>query len=45
MYGDNFMSSNKFNIKKDDKVKIIAGKDRDKIGKVLKVIYKRKISC
>src|SRR4030042_3620160 len=28
-------------IKKDDKVKVIAGKDRGKIGKVLKVIRKK----
>ena len=32
---------NKSSIKKDDKVKIIAGKDKDKIGKVLKVINKK----
>jgi len=31
---------NKCHIKKDDKVKVIAGKDKDKIGKVLKVIRK-----
>lgn len=29
-------------IKKDDKVKVIAGKDKGKIGKVLKVINKKK---
>lgn len=28
------------NIKKEDKVKIIAGKDKDKIGKVIKVVRK-----
>ena len=32
---------NKSSIKKDDKVKIIAGKDKDKIGKVLKVMNKK----
>ena len=32
---------NKSSIKKDDKVKVIAGKDKDKIGKVLKVINKK----
>lgn len=31
------MRSNTVNIKKDDKVKIIAGKDKGKVGKVLKV--------
>ena len=31
------MMKNKSHIKKDDKVKVIAGKDRGKIGKVLKV--------
>jgi large subunit ribosomal protein L24 len=31
------MMADKCNIKKDDKVKIIAGKDKGKIGKVLKV--------
>ncbi len=29
------------NIKKDDKVKVIAGKDKGKVGKVLKVIGKK----
>ncbi len=33
---------NKCVIKKDDKVKVIAGKDNGKIGKVLKVIQKDK---
>ena len=28
-------------IKKDDKVKIVAGKDKGKVGKVLKVIRKK----
>ncbi|MBU1055757.1 MAG: 50S ribosomal protein L24 [Proteobacteria bacterium] len=31
---------NMISIKKDDKVKIIAGKDRGKIGKVVKVVKK-----
>ncbi|MDJ0986861.1 MAG: 50S ribosomal protein L24 [Desulfobacterales bacterium] len=31
------MLQNKIRIKKDDKVKVIAGKDKGKIGKVLKV--------
>ena len=35
------MIANKCHIKKDDKVKIIAGKDKGKIGKVLKVIRKK----
>ena len=35
------MMSNTINIKKDDKVKIIAGKDKGKVGKVLKVIGKK----
>lgn len=35
------MMANKINIKKDDKVKIIAGKDSGKIGKVLKVDHKK----
>lgn len=34
------MKSNSTHLKKDDKVKIIAGKDRSKIGKILKVIRK-----
>jgi large subunit ribosomal protein L24 len=33
---------NKCCIKKDDKVKVIAGKDNGKVGKVLKVIQKDK---
>ena len=32
------MKANKFHIRKDDKVKVIAGKDKGKVGKVLKVI-------
>lgn len=32
---------NKCHVKKDDKVKILAGKDKGKIGKVLKVINKK----
>ena len=35
------MMVNKCYIKKDDKVKVIAGKDKGKIGKVLKVIRKK----
>ena len=31
----------KYHIKKNDKVKVIAGKDKGKIGKVLKVDYKK----
>ncbi len=34
------MTTNKIHLKKDDKVKIIAGRDRGKIGKILKVIRK-----
>jgi len=34
------MISNRTHLKKDDKVKIIAGKDCSKIGKILKVIRK-----
>jgi transcription elongation factor len=36
------MNATKCRIKKDDKVKVIAGKDKGKIGKVLKVIRKKK---
>jgi large subunit ribosomal protein L24 len=36
-----FKDKRKIHIKKDDKVKIIAGKDKDKIGKVLKVVKKK----
>ena len=35
------MIRNKCHIKKDDKVKIVTGKDMGKIGKVLKVIQKK----
>ncbi len=35
------MDTAKCRLKKDDKVKIIAGKDKGKIGKVLKVIPKK----
>ena len=35
------MLASKCHIKKDDKVKSIAGKDKGKIGKVLKVIRKK----
>ena len=35
------MLANNCHIKKDDKVKIIAGKDKGKIGKVLKVVRKK----
>lgn len=35
------MQNNRIRIKKDDKVKIIAGKDRGKIGKVLRVLRKK----
>lgn len=35
------MKTSKANIKKDDKVKVVAGKDRGKIGKVLKVNRKK----
>ena len=34
-------NTNKCHVKKDDKVKILAGKDKGKIGKVLKVINKK----
>ena len=35
------MQRNKCQIKKDDKVKIITGKDKGKIGKVLKIVNKK----
>jgi len=35
------MKTSRANIKKDDKVKVVAGKDRGKIGKVLKVNRKK----
>ena len=34
------MQSTKIRIKKDDKVKVMTGKDKGKIGKVLKVVKK-----
>ena len=34
------METGKIRIKKDDKVKVLTGKDKDKIGKVLRVINK-----
>ena len=34
------METMKFRLKKDDKVKILTGKDKGKIGKVLKVVKK-----
>lgn len=37
----NTIKNNKCHIKKDDKVKVISGKDKGKIGKVLKVINKK----
>ena len=36
------MIKTKCHIKKDDKIKVITGKDNGKIGKVLKVIRKDK---
>ena len=36
------MQQTKIRLKKDDKVKVIAGKDKGKIGKVLKVDRKKK---
>jgi len=35
------MLANNCHIKKDDKVKVIVGKDKGKIGKVLKVVKKK----
>jgi large subunit ribosomal protein L24 len=35
------MHINKFGLKKDDKVKVIAGKDKGKIGKILKVMHEK----
>ena len=35
------MNATKCRIKKDDKVKVIAGKDKGKIGKVLKIVKKK----
>ena len=34
------MTGNKIHIKKDDKVKVIAGKDKGKVGKVVRVVRK-----
>jgi large subunit ribosomal protein L24 len=39
--GDKAMQRNKCQIRKDDKVKIISGKDKGKIGKVLKAVNKK----
>lgn len=35
-----FMTTNKIRLKKNDKVKVLTGKDKGKIGKVLKVVKK-----
>jgi large subunit ribosomal protein L24 len=35
------MNKNVYHIKKDDKIKVIAGKDKGKIGKVLKIEGKK----
>jgi len=35
------ISHKKCHIKKDDKVKILTGKDRGKVGKVLKIVQKK----
>jgi large subunit ribosomal protein L24 len=35
------MERNKCQLKKDDKVKVLAGKDKGKVGKVLKVLRKK----
>ncbi len=35
------MISTKCHIKKDDKVKVTTGKDRGKVGKILKVVHKK----
>jgi len=37
VYKDNFTAQRKMSIKKDDLVRVIAGKDKGKIGKVLEV--------
>ena len=39
--GENEMIRDSIQIKKDDKVKVIAGKDKGKVGKVLRVIGKK----
>jgi large subunit ribosomal protein L24 len=36
------MVKNKCHLRKDDKIKVLAGKDRGKIGKVLRVNHKKK---
>lgn len=43
--GAKIMETAKIRIKKDDKVKVLTGKDKDKIGKVLKVIKKDRPRC
>lgn len=35
------MSQTGFHIKKDDKVMVVAGKDKGKVGKILKIITKK----
>jgi large subunit ribosomal protein L24 len=35
------MERNKCHLKKDDKVKVLAGKDKGKVGKVLRVLRKK----
>ena len=35
------MDSRRIRIKKDDKVKVLVGKDKEKIGKVLKIDKKK----
>lgn len=35
------METNKCQLKKDDKVKVLTGKDKGKVGKVLKVLRKK----
>lgn len=35
------MEANKCQLKKDDKVKVLTGKDKGKVGKVLKVLRKK----
>lgn len=39
------MEAVKIRIKKDDKVKILTGKDKGKIGKVLKIVKKNQPRC
>jgi len=38
--GEKIMDKMKISVKRDDKVKVLTGKDKDKIGKVLKVMKK-----